>query len=84
MHEEGYHVERRADGTLAFRAPAGRLLPDVPAAPPVPSDPVDSLRTTHAAHGLSIHPRTATPSWLGERLDVGYAIDVLHPLAIGR
>jgi len=21
------------------------------------------------------------PGWLGERLDVGYAIDVLHPLA---
>jgi len=28
--------------------------------------------------------RTATPRWLGERLDVGYAMDVLHPLAIGR
>jgi len=24
---------------------------------------------------------TATPTWRGERLDVGYAIDVLHPLA---
>jgi len=23
------------------------------------------------------------PSWLGERLSVGYAIDVLHPLATG-
>jgi hypothetical protein len=22
------------------------------------------------------------PSWLGERLDLGYAIDVLHPLAL--
>jgi len=22
-----------------------------------------------------------TPGWLGERLDVGWAIDVLHPLA---
>jgi len=26
---------------------------------------------------------TGTPSWLGERLDVGWAIDVLHPLALG-
>jgi hypothetical protein len=24
---------------------------------------------------------TAAPDWQGERLDVGYAIDVLHPLA---
>jgi hypothetical protein len=22
------------------------------------------------------------PSWLGERLDLGYAIDVLHPRAV--
>jgi len=28
-----------------------------------------------------LHSRTAMPGWLGERLDVGYAIDVLHPLA---
>ena len=25
---------------------------------------------------------TAMPSWLGERLDLGYAIDVLHPRAL--
>jgi len=25
--------------------------------------------------------RTAMPGWQGERLDVGYAISVLHPLA---
>ena len=28
-----------------------------------------------------MHPHTATPGWRGERLDVGWAIDVLHPLA---
>jgi hypothetical protein len=33
--------------------------------------------------GLELHPHTATPSWQGERLDVGYAIDVLHPRATG-
>ncbi len=31
----------------------------------------------------SLHARTACPGWLGERLDVGWAIDVLHPLAAG-
>ena len=31
--------------------------------------------------GLNIHARTSMPGWLGERLDVGWAIDVLHPLA---
>jgi hypothetical protein len=35
----------------------------------------------HDECGLNIHARTAMPGWLGERLDVGWAIDVLHPLA---
>jgi hypothetical protein len=48
----------------------------------VPDDPVDELRARHTAQGLQIHPRTACPGWLGERLDVVYAIDVLHPLAV--
>jgi hypothetical protein len=30
---------------------------------------------------LRLDARTACPAWLGERLDVGWAIDVLHPLA---
>jgi len=28
-----------------------------------------------------LHSRTTCPSWLGEPLPVGWAIDVLHPLA---
>ena len=43
--------------------------------------PVDALLARHDAEGLHIHARTAMPGWLGERLDVGYAIDVLHPVA---
>jgi hypothetical protein len=34
-------------------------------------------------NGLALHAHTAMPLWLGERLNVGYAIDVLHPLARG-
>jgi hypothetical protein len=47
----------------------------------VPADPVNDLRAEHVAQGLGIHPRTACAGWLGEPLDVGWAIDVLHPLA---
>jgi len=50
--------------------------------PPLPDDPVERLRATNDAAGVSPHAQTATPRWLGERLDVGYAIDVLHPRAI--
>jgi 5-methylcytosine-specific restriction endonuclease McrA len=83
VHEDGYTVERRPDGTLHFRRPDGRLLDDVPAPPAVPHDPAEALRDAHAAYGLRIHPRTAMPNWDGRGLNVGYAIDVLHPLAAG-
>src|SRR5216117_655119 len=81
VHEEGYQVERLPDGELEFRRPDGRSLPDVPSPPSVAYDPVHVLRARHEAQGLRIHARTAMPGWLGERLNVGWAIDVLHPLA---
>jgi 5-methylcytosine-specific restriction endonuclease McrA len=81
VHEEGYQVDRQPDGALRFRRPDGRLLPDVPGPPAVPADPVQALRAQHNAQGLRLHARTACPGWLGERLDLGWAIDVLHPLA---
>src|SRR5882724_5486216 len=81
VHEEGYQVERQPDGALCFRRPDGRLLSQSPALPPVPADPLGMLRARHEAQGLHIDARTAMPGWSGERLDVGWAIDVLHPLA---
>jgi len=81
VHEEGFRVDRQPDGELRFRRPDGRFLPDVPRPPEIPSDAVKVLRARHDAEGLVLHARTATPGWLGERLNVGWAIDVLHPLA---
>ncbi len=83
VHEEGYQVERQPNGALQFRRPDGQPLPDVPTPAAVPADPVEVLRARHVAQGVHIHARTACPGWLGERLDVGWAIDVLHPLAAG-
>jgi hypothetical protein len=82
FHEEGYQVERQPDGELRFRRPDGRPLPDVPPPPAVPGDPVQALRARNEAAGLQLDARTTCPSWLGERLDVGWAIDVLHPRAL--
>ena len=81
VHEDGYQMERQPDGELRFWRPDGRLLPDLPSPATVPADPVHALRARHSAQGLHVGPRTAMPGWLGEHLDVGYAIDVLHPLA---
>jgi hypothetical protein len=81
VHEEGFQVARGPDGTLQFRRPNGHPLPEVSVPASVLVDPVKALRASHDARGLRISARTACPSWLGERLNVGYAIDVLHPLA---
>ena len=81
VHEEGYQVARGPDGTLRFRRLDGRLLPEVPPPAAVPEDSVRALRACHEAQGLHLTARTACPGWLGERLDVGWAINVLHPRA---
>ena len=81
VHEEGYEVVRGPDGALQFRRPDGRPLPEVPSPATVPADPVGALRARHVAEGLRLHARTGCAGWLGERLDIGWAIDVLHPLA---
>jgi hypothetical protein len=83
VHEEGYQVERQPDGELRFCRPDGRPLPEVPPTPRIPDDPIRTLRARNEAEGLQLHARTTMPGWLGEPLDVGYAIDVLHPRAIG-
>jgi hypothetical protein len=81
VHEEGDRLERRADGELEFHRPDGRPLPEVPAPAEVRDDPVRVLRAQNDAAGIHLHPRTAMPGWLGGRLDVGWAIGVLHPRA---
>ena len=75
-------MDREADGTLQFRRPDGQPLPDVPEPSAVPRDPVHALREANDAHGLRLDAGTIASSWLGGRLDVGWAIDVLHPLAL--
>jgi 5-methylcytosine-specific restriction endonuclease McrA len=82
VHEEGYQVARLPDGTLQFRRPNGHPLPEVPPSANVPADPIKALHARHDAQGLRVHARTGCPTWLGEGLNVGWAIDVLHPLAV--
>ena len=82
VHEEGYQLERLPDGTLRFRAPNGWVLPDVPQPSAIPDDPVESLLADTAAAGLRLDGRTLCPTALWEPLDVGWAIDVLHPRAL--
>ena len=83
VHEDGYQIERQPDGELRFRRPDGRLLPHVPPPAEVPASPVEMVRAENDARGVHIDARTSMPGWAGGRLDLGWAIDVLHPLATG-
>jgi hypothetical protein len=47
----------------------------------VVADPAGAIRNQNAAQGLTLHARTGLAQWFGERLDVRWAIDVLHPRA---
>jgi len=82
VHEEGYRVTRLPDGELEFKSPHGWVIPEVPPSPALPTDPTAEIRAQNEANGLALDAWTTMPGWLGERLDVGYAIDVLHPRAI--
>jgi len=82
VHEEGYQVTRLPDGELEFKNPYGLIVPEVPPRAELPEDPQGVIRAQNEAKGLALDARTTMSSWLGERLDVGYAIDVLHPRAI--
>jgi hypothetical protein len=79
VHEEGYQVARKPDDTFRFRRPDGDEIPDVPPPAAVPDDPVGVVRAENETREVHIHPRTACARWGGERLDLGWAIDVLHP-----
>jgi hypothetical protein len=79
VHEEGFRVERRESGELEFRSPHGWVLPYAPPPPRTPNDAEAKVRAGNTASGITIHPHTATPKWNGERLNLGWAIDVLHP-----
>jgi 5-methylcytosine-specific restriction endonuclease McrA len=81
MHEEGFQVAREPTGELTFLTPYGRPLPTAPPPTAAPAGPVEVLRTDNEALGIQIDAHTSTPSWLGERLDLEYAIAVTHPLA---
>ena len=82
VHEDGYQIEREPDDELCFRRPDGRVLPHMPARAELPENPIETVRAQNDARAPHIDARTSMPGWQGERLDVGYAISVLHPLAV--
>ena len=77
VHAEGFKLTRRHDGDVRVVRPDGRPLPDAPSAPRWAGEPLAPALSRLAADGITIDAHTATPHWHGERLDDGWAIDVL-------
>ena len=82
VHQEGYEVARgpRRDASISGNRDA-RLHLLLRCLPAPAGHSVAILRARHDAEGLRIGAKTAHPDWLGERLDLGWAIDALHPRA---
>ena len=81
VHEEGYRIQRNEDGVLAFYRPNGWPIPEAPHTSWFRADPMEALREDNIALGLRAGAHTLDSEWLGGQLDVGWAIDVLHPQA---
>ena len=77
VHEEGFTMRMGSAGDTAFCWPDGRPFPDAPSAPGWSGPPLAPTDAHLTAADIVIGPDTATPAWHGERLDLGYAIDVL-------
>jgi len=80
VHEEGYRVLLRRDGSTAFFSPAGRKIPRVPAAPRLPGRPVATLRRQNAEGGINIDETTGLPSWNGGGVDFDWAIQAFRAI----
>ncbi|MGH3995826.1 MAG: DUF222 domain-containing protein, partial [Pseudonocardiaceae bacterium] len=72
VHEGGFGVKRRGDGTLSFTDPWGRELPEAPE----PRAAGGSAAARQRQRGLVIDDQTCRPDWDGGPLDT-YALDVI-------
>ena len=80
VHEEGYTVARESNGALQFTRPNGWPFPQVPAVPATPAEPVTELEQFAEEHDFGIGPDSLRATD-GGRFDLGWALDVLHPLS---
>ena len=76
VHEDGFQVRVDAGGAMTFLRPDGRPLSEAPAAPAWSGPALAPVDGRLRAAGIDIDADTA-PRWQGERLDLGWAIDVL-------
>jgi hypothetical protein len=77
VHEDGFQVRLSAAGEPEFLRPDGRLLPDAPgivveAGGP---DPFEAMVQRLEDGAVTIGPYAGTPTWDGERVELGVAVE---------
>lgn len=75
VHERGYGLAMPVGGEPVFTAPNGRLIPAGPDRRF--SGNVFALTSGNQRERLEIDARTGVPSWCGERMDDGMAVEGL-------
>ncbi|HEV8237852.1 MAG TPA: DUF222 domain-containing protein [Thermoanaerobaculia bacterium] len=78
VHEEGFRVELLDFGEVMFRRPDGRPLPAAPALPPMRPEGAAGPALPFAELGVELDPAAGLPSWNGDRVDIGWAVEYLH------
>jgi hypothetical protein len=74
VHEGGFGLRGTAPHRLNFYGPDGKPLPEVVQPPLVQGDPVAEIEHQHRQLGLSIDCQSNQVSWLGEPLDLDWAV----------
>jgi hypothetical protein len=59
------------------------VIVEAPVLPDVPDDATERLCAQNVNAGSRPDAHTLTPNWDGTRLNLGWAIDMLHPRVIG-
>jgi hypothetical protein len=72
VHEEGFGVQRLADGEIRFTNPQGHPVPD--AGDTHFRGNVFSLMTENDRSGIRITPKTGECRWGGEKMDDDLAV----------
>ncbi len=83
VHEDGYSVRIDERGSIVFRDPWNREMPNAPVLPALPVRPsspevaTELLAALLNDHSVEVDPTSSLPEWDGRRFDLHWAVDAL-------
>jgi hypothetical protein len=74
VHEGSWTVERARDGDLVFLTPHGVRMGNIPTRS---RGDCNGLIPGQRRNGIAPAPEATVPGWMGDSLDLGYAVDAM-------